>query len=272
MRQQFFLGESLALGITFVALVARALDMSGAIAAFLIGTFVFGIGGWLFALPLLFFFITSSILSRLPQRSGKLAHEIMAKGACRDAGQVLANGLLPALVVIGSLFINQETAFLLYLGGLAAAIADTWATEIGLAFGTNPRSIVTGKPVAPGTSGGITLAGVLGALAGAALVAFAGWWSYAAFEGRAMTWLPFVAVAVAGVMAQFSDSLLGATVQRKNRCMVCEKLTERETHCGQLTRYESGLSWLDNDVVNLACGLSGIVLAAIASILLFYHL
>lgn len=260
LQHQFLLGETLALGVTMIAFWAKALDRSGAMAAFLIGTFVFGAGGWLFAIPLLFFFITGSVLSRLPSRAGKLAHDIMAKGSRRDAAQVLANGLLPALVAIGSLFFRKETAFLLYLGGVAAATADTWATEIGLAIGTKPRSIVNGKIVAPGTSGGITLAGIGGALVGSSLVAVVGWWSYAAFESTAMSWLPFIGVAIVGVMAQFLDSLLGATAQRRNRCAVCKKLTERAEHCGQSTSYESGRRWLNNDVVNLACVLSGILL------------
>ncbi len=260
-QQQFLLGEALALGITSTAFIARSLDLSGTIAAFLIGTLIFGIDGWSFAIPLLLFFIGSSMLSRLPQRAGKIAREIIAKGGRRDAGQVLANGLLPALIAIASLWLQPETAFLLYLGGIAAATADTWATEIGLMFTSQPRLIVTGKIVAPGTSGGITLGGVAGACLGAALVALSGYLSYYFFEHVEIRWLPFVGVAIAGVIAHFLDSLLGATLQRRNRCAVCGKITERSEHCGQAASYALGWSWLDNDVVNIACGLSGIGLS-----------
>jgi len=258
-HQQFLVGEILALAIVTTAFFAKALDLSGAIAGFLVGTFVFGLGGWVFAIPMLLFFIGSSLLSKLPQKSAQLAAEIIAKSCRRDAAQVLANGLLPALMVIAGLLIKNEPAFLLYLGGLAAATADTWATEIGLRFGKHPRSILTGKLVAPGTSGGVTLAGVLGAIWGAALVAVAGYLSYRFFEKVEIRWLPFIGVTIAGVIAQFIDSLLGATLQRQNRCVVCRKITERGEHCGQPTTYASGWRWLDNDVVNIACGVSGIV-------------
>jgi uncharacterized protein (TIGR00297 family) len=241
-QQQFLLGEALALGITAVALAAKTLDLSGALAAFLIGTIIFGIGGWLYAIPLLLFFIGSSVLSRVPHRSGKIAKDIIAKDGCRDAGQVLANGLSPALVAIASLWLEPQMAFLLYLGGIAAATADTWATEIGLLFGRQPRSILTGKLVAPGTSGGITLAGVLGACLGAALVALAGWGSYELFQQVEINLLPFIGVAIAGVIAQFIDSVLGATLQRRNRCVVCGKVTERDEHCGQATSYPVGMA------------------------------
>lgn len=266
-QQQFFLGEALALGVTLTAFLVKSLDLSGALMGFLLGTIVFGIGGWTFTIPMLLFFIGSSLLSKLPQKDAKLAQDMIAKGGRRDAVQVLANGLLPMLMVIASLFIKNETAFLLYLGGLAAATADTWATEIGLRFGKQPRSILTGKLVAPGTSGGITLAGVLGAILGAALVALAGYLSYRFFEDVEIRWLPFISVAIAGIIAQFIDSLLGATLQRRNRCAVCGKITERSEHCGQPTNYASGWRWLDNDVVNIACGMSGIVLVAAENML-----
>jgi uncharacterized protein (TIGR00297 family) len=262
-QQQFFLGEALALGITSAAFLVKSLDVSGALMGFLIGTIVFGIGGWTFAIPMLLFFIGSSLLSKLPQQKATLAQDMIAKGDRRDAVQVLANGLLPTLMVIAGLFIKNETAFLLYLGGLAAATADTWATEIGLRFGGQPRSMVTGKLVAPGTSGGITTAGILGACFGAALVALAGYLSYRFFENVAIRWQPFIGVTLAGVMAQFIDSLLGATLQRRNRCVVCGKITERGEHCGQVTNYMSGWRWLDNDVVNIAGGMSGIMLMVI---------
>jgi uncharacterized protein (TIGR00297 family) len=257
-QQQFFLGEALALGVTGMAFFVRSLDLSGALMGFLIGTIVFGIGGWTFAMPMLLFFIGSSLLSKLPQKNAKLAQDMIAKGSRRDAVQVLANGLLPTFMVIAGLSIKNETAFLLYLGGLAAATADTWSTEIGLRFGGQPRSMVTGKLVAPGTSGGITTAGILGACFGAALVALAGYLSYRFFENVAIRWQPFIGVTLAGVIAQFIDSLLGATLQRRNRCVVCGKITERGEHCGLATNFESGWRWLDNDVVNIACGMSGI--------------
>ena len=59
-------------------------------------------------------------------------------------------------------------------GALAAAAADTWATSIGSRSRSRPRLLVGWRPVPPGTSGGITLAGCAGALVGAGLVAAAG--------------------------------------------------------------------------------------------------
>jgi len=266
-QQKFLLGEVLAVLITVAAFKTRSLDLSGAIAAFLIGTIIFGIGGWPFAIPLLVFFIGSSLLSHLPQRAGQIAKEIIAKSSRRDATQVFANGLPQALVVIAILFLKKEFAFLLYLGGVAAATADTWATEIGLRFGKQPRSIINGEAVTPGTSGGITFAGVLGAILGAAMIALAGWWSFSLFANGEISRRNLIGVAIAGVLAHFIDSLLGATLQRRNQCVVCDRITERDEHCGALTQYFSGWRRLDNDMVNIVCGVSGILLAMMANLL-----
>ena len=59
-------------------------------------------------------------------------------------------------------------------GALAAAQADTWATEIGARASRPPRLITTSKRVPRGTSGGVTPLGTGGGVAGAVLISFIG--------------------------------------------------------------------------------------------------
>ncbi|MBL8050552.1 MAG: DUF92 domain-containing protein, partial [Anaerolineales bacterium] len=61
---QLLYGFFLAIIISYLAYKAHSLNKSGAIAAFVVGTIIFGIGGWSWAILLLTFFITSSGLSR----------------------------------------------------------------------------------------------------------------------------------------------------------------------------------------------------------------
>jgi uncharacterized membrane protein len=51
-------------------------------------------------------------------------------------------------------------------------------------------------------------------------------------------------------------------LQRKGRCRTCGRSTEAGTCCGAAPEAFRGRArWLDNDVVNLASGLVGAVLA-----------
>ena len=100
----------------------------------------------------------------------------------------------------------------------------------------------------PGESGGVSLAGTLGALAGAAFVAAVS--------------LPFVPVAAAGVVAlagvvgAFVDTVLGATVQARYR-LPDGALTERAASAGQPLPLAAGVAFVTNDRVNGACTLAG---------------
>ncbi len=176
---------------------------------------------------------------------------IVAKGGQRDARQVLANGGVFGVAVLGMLIQPGLWWTALGAGALAASAADTWATEIGTRFGGEPRSILSRRPVPAGTSGGVTVIGSLGALAGALFVAAVsiaiGWTRLAALSAVA-----------GGVVGALADSLLGATVQARRWCDACGVATERVRHdCGSSTRAAGGVSGLDNDMVNLFSGILG---------------
>jgi len=168
--------------------------------------------GWRGLLLLLGFFVSSSLLSKKTSRNHR---------------QVIANGGIAAL----SALLGSWSAF---AGALAAATADTWATEIGRFSPTPPRLITNGARVPAGTDGGMTLLGTVGGIAGAGLIAglAVGLGPGGSGLGLAMR------VAVAGIIGMLLDSLLGATVQGKVR-------------------------WVDNDVVNLAATLTGAACAGL---------
>ncbi|HEX9129893.1 MAG TPA: DUF92 domain-containing protein [Gemmatimonadaceae bacterium] len=245
----------------FVALAARgtrALATSGAIAGAMVGTISIA-AGWSWGALLLSLFLSGSALSRLGERKkAERVGPIVEKGGERDAGQVLANGGVFALAALGFLSAPSPIWYAMGVGALAASSADTWATEIGTLEGGDPISIISGRRVAPGTSGGITLvgtaAGVGGALFIGAVAALANWP------------VPFTAVALGGVAGALADSLLGATLQSQRWCDLCATATERLVHsCGTPTRHASGLVGFDNDAVNAACSTVGALVALLLS-------
>jgi uncharacterized membrane protein len=60
-----------------------------------------------------------------------------------------------------------------------------------------------------------------------------------------------------GVVGAVFDSVLGATVQRKGYCAVCLRKTETIHHCGETTSRTGGVSFIENNVVNLLATLGG---------------
>lgn len=250
------LGAVLAAAIGIAAWLKASLSPSGVLGAIITGTLLFGLGGWPGGLALIGFFVSSSVLSKLFRRQKRTVEEDYAKTGTRDLGQALANGGIAAL---GALLLGMtgNPRFLPALvGALAAANADTWATELGVLSRSAPRLITSFKRAPAGTSGAISGAGTLAAAGGAAFVAVLaaiaspGLW-------RLVPWL-----ALAGLAGSLLDSLLGATVQGIYWCPACGKETERTVHrCGTVTTPHRGLPWLGNDTVNVLATLCGAVIA-----------
>jgi uncharacterized protein (TIGR00297 family) len=245
------LGAALAAVVAGIAHRARALTPSGALAAFVIGTIVFGGGGWRAACVLFAFFIPSTLLSRLG-RSRKRALDDVVKHGARDAWQVLANGGVAAICVLVALrgYACFAAAF---AGAFAAASGDTWGTELGTLSRGVPRSVVTFRPMPPGLSGGVTALGTIATIGGAALVA--------AVAG-ALGIAPFLAVFAGGLAGAMVDSLLGGSLQALRWCPVCASACETNPHrCGSPTTLRRGVWWMQNDAVNLAATLCGALVA-----------
>ncbi len=172
---QFFIrlliGFLLAGAIAYLAYRVRSLSASGAWAAVLTGGLIFGLGGLPWAALLLTFFISSSAVSRLFSQRKSAMNEKFSKGSRRDWGQVFANGSLGALLALAAgIWPGSAWPWFAFVGAMAAVNGDTWATELGVLSRSQPRLISNGKRVERGTSGGITLLGILSTLGAAALV------------------------------------------------------------------------------------------------------
>jgi uncharacterized protein (TIGR00297 family) len=250
-----------ALLITVAAYHLRALDTSGVIAAVLLGTVVVGAAGWSAGLLLVSFFVSSSLLSRIGKDRVSVC---AARGSRRDAIQVFANGGIALLSAVGFWHFSHPAWLLALAGSLAAANADTWSTEIGRTSRNLPRLITTGSRVSPGTSGAVSTRGLVAAASGAAFIGtLASLGSAAGWFPASDSWLLTLAsVGISGLAGSIADSIVGATVQEQRWCDACQSQTERRTHqCGRPTRPISGVSWVSNDVVNLACVFLGSALA-----------
>jgi len=256
----FNLGLLLAILLAVISFRLRFLDSGGAVALVLLGTLVFGVGKISFTLPILTFFILSSLLSKLGKQRKEILLTIFEKSGRRDAFQVLANGGIPALSLLFWYFFKSDLFYLMYITSLAAVTADTWGTEIGVMAKGKTLSINNFRPVPKGTSGGISGLGTLGAALGAVVLTAVGYLFSPHSSPRVLSLQDAAAIAIAGLLASFVDSYIGSTIQAQFLCPVCGKQTEKRFHCdNRSTQFVHGYKWINNDVVNGFCALSGVL-------------
>jgi uncharacterized protein (TIGR00297 family) len=261
---QLFLGLILSTLMAGLGYWRKALTISGAIGAILVGTLIFGFGGWVWGFLLITFFVSSSWLSHYRRADKELVAEKFAKGSRRDLGQALANGGLAAVLALVHTQYPDPLVFAAFLGVMSTVNADTWATELGVLSRIPPRLITSGQEVAPGTSGGVTRLGTWSAIAGALLIgavatALTQIGALINGSGWSLSAIAYPLLAVAGgVTGSFVDSLLGATVQGIYYCERCDKETESAIHhCGQAAHPLRGWGWLNNDMVNFLSSMVG---------------
>ncbi len=261
-RQRTLLGLLLSSCVSLLAYRRRSLTRSGVAGAIITGTTTVGFGGWSWGLSLIFFFVSSSLLSHFRERDKTtIAEDKFSKGAERDILQVAANGGVATLLALGYRLSSSSTVRRLceagYIGAFATATADTWATELGTLSTQTPRLITTGKRTTPGTSGGITVLGTSVAAFGAAALGL----FYALLQRQRYFALSLIGL-VSGLAGSLFDSLLGATVQAMYYCPNCKKETERHVHsCGTPTEPLRGIAWVNNDMVNFLATTFGALVA-----------
>lgn len=262
--------------IAYLAYILKALSLSGAMGAWMLGTVIFGLGGMEWMIPIVIFFLFSTLLTKLGKQHKKKLETVFEKTGRRDIFQVFANGGVAMIATmfwhfLSSTWPNTEILwYLIFLGAIAAATADTWGTEIGAFSKHDPISILTGKKVPQGTSGGLTLIGTGGALLGSFLIAISGKLALSYFVNVEMSWIAVLLVSVVGLIGALVDSFLGATLQAQYQCPTCRKITEKTSHCGnEDIPLVSGYKKINNDLVNFSNTLAGGILGALVYLLLY---
>ncbi|WP_078545662.1 DUF92 domain-containing protein [Litchfieldia alkalitelluris] len=234
------------LSVAFSGYKLKSLTKSGAILTIIIGIAVaagFGYQG-LFLLGI--FFVTSSLWSKYKSEKKASIQQKVQKGEQRDYIQVLANGGVPALAGILHTLSPADIWLYLFIGAIASANADTWASEIGSLSKRNPLLITSFKRVDRGTSGAISFLGSLSALAGSLLIigaAFYFWNDLSVFA--------IIVLALTGFLGNWIDTFLGAVIQVSYICEKCGFETEKSFHCNQKTRYYKGVTFCNNDFINV---------------------
>ena len=162
------------------------------------------------ALPPLIALMISALFATRFRRAKKEQLGLAESKSGRRPSQVCANLGAASFAAIFCVFGHPRMPFLLALAAaLVEATADTVSSETGQAMQGKTILLTTGRPVAAGTDGGISLRGtLLGCLSGAGVA-----WICAACLRFSM---PQALICwAAGVGGIFFDSWLGATLERR---------------------------------------------------------
>jgi uncharacterized protein (TIGR00297 family) len=235
-------------------MLVLTLDMKGLALAVAMGAAFVLLGmqfGIFFILTMLFFLVLSAIVT-------KAGHDYKRRlfgkeSERRGMKNVVANGTAPLITAI-AFFIAamsglgrlEALCVIGFVSSVAAITADKFESEIGIFESGFPRTIFTMKKVKKGTSGAVTLTGLLSGMLGSLLVALLLILVvnqlqplYAAHNSLASS--AVISVLVGGFFGSIVDSMFGYFEEK-----------------GIGNKYTS----------NLACGICGAVIGALVFILI----
>ncbi len=243
-------------------------DLSGFIMGIIICTPIIILGGWNWFLIILLFYITANIATRFKYDAKKAIGVAEEKGGARSWKSVLANGVAGLTALMIEKIIGGQIWALGYLGAIAAALGDTLASEIGVLNPTPPRLIV--RPwtkVKPGTSGAVSPLGYLMIIISGLTIGITGVTLNVVPEIHANQYLLIIfIITIASLVGSTIDSILGASIQARYRCVICGIETDRKIHCGKKAVRIGGVEFIDNNVVNVIGTMSGCLFAVLLGI------
>jgi len=258
----FLIGIVLSFLVAFFSYRLKFLTFSGSIATFILAVLIFGLGFIKWTVPILAFYIPSSLLTKLSAKNKKNFLSISNKNNSRNYVQVLSNGGFPVIFMLINFFIHSEIWFVIYIVYLATMSSDTWATEIGTMKVRKTYNILTLTKCEQGISGGISIVGLLASFVGAIMVVLS-----------AIQWLTsldlLILLVCVGFLGSLFDSLIGASIQAKFECIVCGKISENKVHCNTNAKLIQGVKFINNDFVNVASGLFSVFTVSIIYLLVY---
>ncbi|KJE90655.1 hypothetical protein, variant [Capsaspora owczarzaki ATCC 30864] len=273
----------------------NSLSRSGAALAMVVG-YLTSLAGFRFFAVLLFFFLSSSKLTKFGAKQKQKLEDGFVEGGRRTAMQVFCNGGVATMlaycyvVFVGgdqpcldrARFPLETAICAAFVGHYACCNGDTWASELGILSKTPPRLITTFKPVPAGTNGGISLLGTGASVAGGASIGAVMWLAWLlrnlvyeqlghhelvrATDQCPPQWPLIVLGLVGGLVGSIVDSLLGALLQISFYDSKANKIVAAYNDS---TKHISGIDVFDNHQVNFLSAFVTSMWIAYVGLLLF---
>ncbi len=222
--------------ILLIAYYKSAIDLEGALLAFIIGLAIYVFGNIYILSSLLGFFIIGSAISKITNETKRRAEDRQDEVGSRSWIQVYSNSL-PALILVVIYYYTNDNKFM-YLAFItfASAYSDTFSSELGMLFDSKVINILDFKEVSTGVSGGVTLLGLLFGLIGASIASL--------FAIPYLGQSSLIIITLLGFSGTIIDSILGSSVQRT---YVDEEGSLQDKVSDNLVK---GFRFVDNSLVN----------------------
>lgn len=247
---------------TYLAFKFKSLTKYGATTACIVGFLFMYLGGFASWILLIMLLVSSTVIEKgsllMKLKSPNQISSPTSEQSGRSAYQVLANSLLALLCLIVYSNSTNSVYYYLLVVAIAGSTADTWASEIGVLSSKKPRSLLTGKQMATGKSGGVTPLGLFASFWGSAFIV-----TLAVLFTDEVTlnmWLPLLLL---GGFCSLIDSILGLTVQVVYLDLETNKETEALPDSATASQFKriKGLPGFDNSVVNIVSDLLTILIS-----------
>lgn len=243
--------------LAVLARLRRSITTAAAILAGLFSVCITYFGGIPAFLALVATLVFAVISGNIYPSRRKKKSEIGLKHGQRDIWQIICNVFIGALMILCYGIFGKPVFLVCYGAAMAATLADSMASEIGI-LSTRPAvDIMSRKPIQSGLSGGVTPLGIFASVIGAIIIAAI----FAPASGLG-AWA-FTVISLSGFCAALFDSILGSTLQVKYRCSKCSAITEKPIHCGAQGQECGGISFITNDVINLLNNIFSVAFAAV---------
>ena len=207
---KYLLFSILILGIAIISIFYKKLTTRGGIAAAFVGIAVYAGSNYKGLAMLGAFFILGTLATAWRQNEKMPLKAKTDRSSARNAGQVIANGGVAAIMgILAILFpLHADVLKLMLAASLSAATADTLSSELGMLYGRRFFNVLNFKPEQKGLDGVISIEGVLIGLAGSCVIAII-------YTGINLFNVQFLLIIIAGTIGNLADSILGAMFERK---------------------------------------------------------
>ena len=210
----------------------KSLTKEGLLNAWVLGNILwvgYGLEGWLTGL---IYFIMGSLVTKVKMKEKEELGIAEKRSGARGPENVWGSAATAAICVIISLselFTDFDDIIkLAFITSFATKLSDTFASEIGKAYGKNCYLITNFKKVERGTEGAVSVEGTLAGIFGSLIIAL-----YASYSNQ-IEHEDIYIVALSAFIATNCESVLGIVLQGKKKWITNEFINFLNTTIGAL--------------------------------------